>query len=796
MSPFRIAVLCGGPSGERGISLNSARSVCDHLDAAGADKEIEISYLYYRTLDIAFPIKRAQLYSNTPLDFDFKLGQTPPLDAQGQQSWLSSMDLVLPLIHGEIGEDGQIQQRLESWNIPFWGSNSQACFQAYPKHGVDDLLQQHDLVALPCWILRPEHLASPDLYNARLHSIQASPHGLNPLIVKPRRGGSSLGVSATSSPQEALRLAVSLFAQNHQEVVIEPQIKGREFTVLVLENHEGSPVALIPTEIELRSEGVFSFQKKYLASEEVAHHTPPRFSEETITTIQQQAELLFSILSMRHFSRFDGWLLEDGRIAFTDINPISGMEQNSFLFQQTSRLGFSHRDTLRYLVERACSSYGISIPNLGEIENSPGKIPVAILGGGVTAEREVSLLSSTNVWMKLRASTRYTPSYFLLATEDTVWSVPYTLCLAHTVREITDACHAWPQIAPRTEQMAAPILQRLGLTSVDLHAPLHPPVSLSLQEFLHQHHTIFLGLHGGIGEDGRIQKMLNDRGSIYNGSGPKASTLCMDKDATGNIIKNLKKSGLSSLPKVLIRIEGFNQDNLSTLWEDLLSRLQGPSLIVKPVGDGCSAGVCRLDHIAHLERYLDAVQTHEPFLPENALRPGEPAIRMPDHIDELLFERFLLTDKLQVTLGQIEVIQQGGWIEVTVGVLGERGKVRALTPSVTVAEGAVLSLEEKFQGGTGVNITPPPPDLVSPQALARARHLLEIAAAALGIEGYARLDAFLERHTGDIVLIEANTLPGLSPSTVIFHQALAEQPPIYPREFLEILLDLGKKRLQ
>jgi D-alanine--D-alanine ligase len=794
MAPFRIAVLCGGPSGERGISLNSARSVCDHLDAAGADGEIEILYLYYRNLDTAFPVERAQLYSNTPLDFDFKLDASPPLDAEGQRAWLAGVDLVLPLIHGPTGEDGQIQRRLVAWGLPFWGSEAQACERAYPKHGADELLHEAGLVVLPGWIVRAGSFAADR--GELLRQLRTHPEGQGELILKPRRGGSSLGVTAVSGPEEALRAAERLLAEGHDELVIEPRLRGREFTVLVLEGRDQQPVALPPTEIELRRASVFSYQKKYLASEEVALHTPPRFPDETVEEIQRQAEQVFTLLSMRHFARLDGWLLEDGRIAFTDVNPISGMEQNSFLFQQTSRLGLSHRDTLRYLVERACASYGLTPPPLREIEGASGRTPVAVLGGGITAEREVSLLSATNVWMKLQASARYAPSFFLLSAEDEVWSVPYTLCLAHTVREVLDACRSWPELAPRCERLAAAARRRLGLADHELHAPLTPPQRWSLDAFLDAHRTVFLGLHGGIGEDGRIQAMLDARGCVYNGSGPAASALCMDKEATGRAILALEEPGLSTLRKRAHPLADFLEngalaaERIDRLWGELLAELGGPSLIVKPVGDGCSAGVCRLDHPGHLGRYLELVLAGAPEIPEGALRPGEPAIRLPGDLESLLFERFLVTDRLRVASGRIELIDQGGWIEITVGVLGPRGALRALTPSLTVAEGVVLSLEEKFQGGTGVNITPPPPELVPPGVLALARQRIERAARALGIEGYARLDAFLHRATGEVLLIEANTLPGLSPSTVIFHQALAECPPLFPRAFLERLLTI------
>ena len=135
-----------------------------------------------------------------------------------------------------------------------------------------------------------------------------------------------------------------------------------------------------------------------------------------------------------------------------------------------------------------------------------------------------------------------------------------------------------------------------------------------------------------------------------------------------------------------------------------------------------------------------------------------------------------------------------GWIEVTAGVLGRNDDLRAMSPSLTIARQGVLSVEEKFMGGTGVNITPPPaPPLgrVQPAALTRATALIERVAVELGVDGYARIDAFMQRDTGEVLIIEANTLPGLSPSTVLYHQALAESPPMFPRDLLERIIDIG-----
>ena len=120
---MRIALICGGPSLERGISLNSARSVLDHLEGDG----IEIVPLYFDHKKRAYHISRAQLYSNTPSDFDFKLRETAKfLSPTALKNLLKSVDMAFPVIHGQFGEDGGIQRLLERFNVPYTGSGVEA----------------------------------------------------------------------------------------------------------------------------------------------------------------------------------------------------------------------------------------------------------------------------------------------------------------------------------------------------------------------------------------------------------------------------------------------------------------------------------------------------------------------------------------------------------------------------------------------------------------------------------------------------------------------------------------------
>ena len=118
--------------------------------------------------------------------------------------------------------------------------------------------------------------------------------------------------------------------------------------------------------------------------------------------------------------------------------------------------------------------------------------------------------------------------------------------------------------------------------------------------------------------------------------------------------------------------------------------------------------------------------------------------------------------------------------------------MKAMLPSVTVKElGEILTLEEKFQGGTGINLTPPPAEIVSKSVIKAAQMKLELTASLLGLSGFARIDAFLNVDTAELTIIEVNAIPGMTPSTVLFQQALAEDPPIFPETFFRMALDIA-----
>ncbi|KAH1040013.1 hypothetical protein J1N35_041756 [Gossypium stocksii] len=875
---LRVGVICGGPSAERGISLNSARSVLDHIQG----EDLHVSCYYIDSHLNAFAISSAQVYSNTPSDFDFKLESL----AQGFQSLsefaehlADSVDIVFPVIHGQFGEDGGIQELLEEYNVPFVGTGSKECQQAFNKYNASLGLSKYGFVTVPSFLVQGSEVNQDELseWFASNHLDVNS----GKVVVKPTRAGSSIGVTVAYGVSDSLTKANEIISQGIDDrVLVELFLEGgSEFTAIVLDVGQGvdcQPVVLLPTEVELQFQGsgdvrekdaIFNYRRKYLPTQQVAYHTPPRFPIEVIRSIREGASLLFRRLGLRDFARIDGWFLpsstkalsssedkfgitEFGTVLFTDINLISGMEQTSFLFQQASKVGFSHSNILRSIISRAC----LRFPELATYSskssqfqknlkssklNGPSKgregfRKVFVLFGGDTSERQVSLMSGTNVWLNLQGFDDLDVTPCLLArsidrssTTDSdkkdpglnsieVWSLPYSLVLRHTTEEVLDACMEAiePARAALTSHLRNQVMNELAegltkhgwFTGFDIADEL--PVRYSLKEWIkfakEVEATVFIAVHGGIGEDGTLQFLLDTEGIPYTGPGAMGSKTCMDKVATSLALEHLKDKGVLTINKVVKKKEDLLKMPVRQTWNDLISKLQCETLCIKPARDGCSTGVARLCCAEDLAVYAKALDDCLLRIPPNSFSKAHGMIEMPNPPPELLiFEPFVETDEIVLSSKTVSDDSQrllwkehSRWVEVTVGVIGKRGSMHSLSPSITVKEtGDILSLEEKFQGGTGINLTPPPVSIISNEALGRCKQRIELIANTLQLEGFSRIDAFVNVDSGEVLIIEVNTVPGMTPSTVLIHQALAEQPPVYPHRFFRTLLDLATERV-
>lgn len=784
---FKLAVICGGPSQERGISLNSARSVMDHLKR----DLVDIVPIYVDLQKQFYCISPAQLYSNTPADFDFKLSQTATrLDSQALKELLESIDLAFPVIHGAFGEDGELQELLEQYRVPFIGHSSACCKWMFRKHQATETLRSHGFSTLPQIVLSKRMANRQSIIESFFCQ-----YALKRAIIKPSVGGSSIGVYSVTTSQEANARSEEIFARGLDcSVLLEPFCLGKEFTVVVFENAQGEPVALMPTEVEISYEGngIFDYRKKYLPTNQAAYHTPPRFSQTIIDHIRLQAEQIFKLFGMHDFVRLDGWVMRDGNLYFTDINPISGLEQNSFLFRQASLLGMTHRQALEYIIKRACQRYGLDFPIEERKQNVPSKKSVYVLFGSHNAERQVSLMSGTNVWLKLLQSQHHAPAPFFIDHQGNIWELPYSFTLNHTVEEIYANCLNGQAEKDVWLKMVDSIQLKLGIEA-SMHSS---PYRMTLDHFMKRAQQdqafVFIAMHGGEGENGTLQRHLEAYQIPFNGSNAKTSALCMDKYLTGQAIQQLADPDILALPKksiFLADFERYTKGDFEELWQKWCRELSSQRLIIKPRCDGCSAGIVLLQSAQDLERYCHFFHQKATFIPAFSFANQSEPIEMPSSLQgDYLLEPYIETDGIIVERENLNYLSKDGWIELTVGVLEQNGVYHALSPSITVAEGAILSLEEKFQGGTGINLTPPPIEILSVAATQKIKHLVEKAAQVLGIQNYARLDIFFNKITEKMILIEANTLPGLTPSTVIYHQGLAEEPSLSPLALLEKII--------
>ncbi|KAJ7516886.1 hypothetical protein O6H91_21G003100 [Diphasiastrum complanatum] len=816
------------------------------------------------------------MYSNTPSDFDFKLDKmAKPFVSHSEfvKHLKSSSDIVFPIIHGQFGEDGGIQELLEAGGVPFVGTGAAAARRAFDKYEASSELSRQGFATLPIFLL--QDLAQD--YDGLLKWFVTNnlDTGSGKVVVKPACAGSSIGVNVARGVDQVVNRATILLKKGiDTRVVVEPFVAtGKEFTVIILDVGSGNnkqPVALLPTEVELKDlgndefeidEGIFTFRRKYLPTRQVSYYTPPRFLPEIIEKIRNEAVRLFKTLELRHFVRVDGWLVDTwngqtfqesrqkahipNEIYFSDINILSGMEQTSFLFQQSAQVGLSHSDVLRMVVSCACSSYPVhfdshvsrrmslsssnGFAHTSEVNN--GKQKVFVIFGGNTSERQVSLMSGTNVWLNLRTCDDIDAFPFLLAPEweddhgssenkievsplcRTVWALPYALVLRHTVEEIVEGCleALQPERSASTGMLRAQVASELK-RSIRVENPKKMTVMEWIKEAKENKAVVYIALHGDIGENGTLQGLLEGFNVPHTGSGAEASRLCMDKEATAAALDHLTSSGILTACKevynVVDLLEAFSSDksmlNVEEQWKRLIMKLQATSICVKPAADGCSTGVARLCCASDYCKYLDALHAQIPRLLPGTLSRTHAIVEMPlVPPKKLIFEPFIETDDViissqdsshdeNVCPGELLWEGKSRWLEITIGVMGTKDKMHAFNPSITVKQsGDILSLEEKFQGGTGVNLTPPPQSIVGKHVIDICRKRIELVANTLQLAGLARIDAFLQVDTGELIVIEANTVPGMTPSTVLVHQALAEVPPMYPSQLFRTAVALS-----
>ena len=583
------------------------------------------------------------------------------------------------------------------------------------------------------------------------------------------------------------------------EILIEEFIEGKEFSCIVIVDEKNNPVALPPTEI-VKGKEVFDYRSKYLAglSRKI---TPIQIPDEQIEAIRRECEKLFNFFGFHVYARIDGFIRTDGKIILNDPNTTSGMLPSSFFFHQAAEIGLNPSQFLSFIIhtsvrERMRTNVRPAVyePLLQRLNNgidkllqhAENKICIAVILGGYSTERHISVESGRNIFEKLASSDKYQPiPVFLTGSNEQheLYQIPINLLLKDNADDIREKIKhfGFHPVIEKIKEQCKNITQKFSSSNY-----LFVPKKLSYSELPNEVEGVFIALHGRPGEDGSVQQHLEKVGLPYNGSGVSSSQITINKFNTNQL---LLQHGFHEAQQSLVYKKDWSASE-EKFTDTILDKHKLP-IITKPVDDGCSSAVKKIKTRDELIAFSRLMFREQELLNSNEaatlhLKPKEEFPRKEQFLVEDLIAANGAKHFLEITCGMLTHHNDDGTISYEV-----------FEPSETLATADVLSLEEKFLAGEGQNITPARFGKSKEEYTKIAKQVktdLEKAARLLNVQGYCRIDAFVRidaNNNAETVVIEVNSLPGMTPATCIFHQAAINH--YKPYDFIDKILEFSRR---
>ncbi|MFC4656100.1 MULTISPECIES: D-alanine--D-alanine ligase [Rheinheimera] len=296
----KVAVLFGGHSAEREVSLRSGAAVLAALQKQGIDAHA----------------------------FDPKTQALTELLSAG-------FDRVFIVLHGRGGEDGTMQGALELLGLPYTGSRVLGSALAMDKIRCKWLFQAQGLPTAPFRVAKtstaPDHAAMLSALNGKV-------------MVKPANEGSSIGMSAASTAAELQQALDTAFAYD-SDVLVEQWIQGREFTVSVL-NGKALPV------VEMRTpRSFYDYEAKY-KSDSTQYLCPAPLTDEQTASLQQAAVAAFQAVGASGWGRVDAMLDQAGNFYLLEVNTVPGMTEKSLVPMAAKAAGLSFEQLVVEILEQ------------------------------------------------------------------------------------------------------------------------------------------------------------------------------------------------------------------------------------------------------------------------------------------------------------------------------------------------------------------------------------------------------------------------------------------------------------
>lgn len=351
MKKLSVCVLFGGVSPEHEVSLRSARSVLENMDAekynifpVGITKDGD--WVLFGSTDYSM------LTEGTWVDCEWnRRAALSPVRGQGLLSFENDcvvrerIDVVFPVLHGENGEDGSIQGLMQIAGIPCVGSGVSASAVCMDKT-LSKLIAQMEGILQAKWILVTKNEFERDPEAA---ADTAEAEFDYPVFVKPAGTGSSVGISRAND-RAALLVAIREALRFDRKILIEEQIDGQEIEVAVLGNE--TPVASVCGEID-SGEGFYDYDAKYITDSSKLY-VPARISDEISEKTRETAVRVYRAMGCRGLARVDFFVTRNGgKVVFNEINSLPGFTSISMYPKLFTASGIQYAELIDRLLELA-----------------------------------------------------------------------------------------------------------------------------------------------------------------------------------------------------------------------------------------------------------------------------------------------------------------------------------------------------------------------------------------------------------------------------------------------------------
>jgi D-alanine--(R)-lactate ligase len=342
---LKVGILFGGAAEEHPVSVKSAQEVAKNLDVAK-----------YEPFWIGITQSGAWKLCDGP-DAGWENGGCRPamlspdrsvrgllVLEQGQYEAIG-LDLVLPVLHGRLGEDGAMQGLLELSGIPYAGCDIQSSALCMDK-------------SLTYMVARAAGIATPTFWTFAANESFDPEQLTYPVFVKPARSGSSFGVSKVSRKEDLLG-AVETARQYDSKVLIEEPVVGSEIGCAILGNDRD----LLAGEVDqiALSHGFFRIHQEdepESGSDNATVTVPADISEESRSLVQETAKAVYRALGCGGLSRVDMFLKEDGQVVLNEVNTLPGMTSYSRYPRMMAAAGLPFAEVIDRMVSLALAGNG------------------------------------------------------------------------------------------------------------------------------------------------------------------------------------------------------------------------------------------------------------------------------------------------------------------------------------------------------------------------------------------------------------------------------------------------------